>query len=273
MPLYRTLDPDQIIRTLEALELRISDRFPGAGLLAVCKELLQAASISKARIAALEAPHYVLRGISLATMVGGLLALVYIGTIIDIKRDAENLYGVLQGFDSAFNIIVLMGAGAIFLSSLESRWKRQRALEHLHELRSIIHVIDMHQLTKDPSRVSTVGVPTPNSPQRELSSFELARYLDYCSELLSLSAKVAALYAQGTRDPLVIETTSDLAQLTSNLSGKIWQKITMVQMHIGDRQPVSVVPSNWQPDAGKTPLAGAEHPIPSGSPADTDGVA
>ena len=32
----------------------------------------------------------------------------------------------------------------------------------------------------------------PSSPKRLLSPFELTRYLDYCSEMLSLAAKVAA---------------------------------------------------------------------------------
>ncbi len=227
--MYRTLNTDKIIATLEQLERRICDRFPGSGLSKVCIELTGIARETKARVAAVAAPNVALRAISSLSLLVGLVLLAYIATIIEVKRDAENLYGVLQGFDSAFNIIVLMGAGVLFLSGLESRWKRQQALSHLHELRSIVHVVDMHQLTKDPSRISTVGVATPNSPQRPLTPFELARYLDYCSEMLSLAAKVAALYAQGTKDPVVVETASDLGQITSNMSGKIWQKITLVQ--------------------------------------------
>ncbi len=190
--------------------------------LLVCGELLKVAHQSKARIAAIDAPNYLLRGISIAAMACGLLLLAYIATIIEVKRYTENLYGVLQGFDSAFNILVLMGAGALLLSGLESRWKRQQVLDHLHEVHSVIHVIDMHQLTKDPSRGPTASGNTTHSPPREMTAFELSRYLDYCSELLSLSARVAVLYAQGTRDAVVIQTTSDLGQATSNLSGKIW---------------------------------------------------
>ncbi|MCB1521970.1 MAG: hypothetical protein KDJ37_15550 [Hyphomicrobiaceae bacterium] len=240
--MYKRLDPHRIIATLEVLERRIAERFPGAGLTRVCGELLEAARESRSRIEQLEAPNYLLRTISFAATGVGILLLAYIGTIIEVKRDAENLYGVLQGFDSAFNIVVLMGAGAIFLSTLEARWKRQQAMAHLHELRSIIHVIDMHQLTKDPSRVSTVGVATRHSPQRPLSAFELSRYLDYCSEMLSLSAKVAALYAQGTKDQIVIDAASDLGQITANMSGKIWQKITMVQSQIEADLPAQTMP-------------------------------
>lgn len=241
--MYKTLNPDLIIATLAQLQQRIDERFPGAGLGGVCRELVETARESKTRMARISRPNYALRVISWLAMAAGLSMLGWIGAIIEVKRDAENLYGVLQGFDSAFNIVVLMGAGALFLSSLEARWKRGQALEHLHELRSIIHVIDMHQLTKDPSRVSTVGVATPNSPQRPLSPFELSRYLDYCSELLSLSAKVAALYAQGTKDPVVIETASDLGQITTNLSAKIWQKIMLVQQQMVADAPAASIPA------------------------------
>jgi len=38
-----------------------------------------------------------------------------------------------------------------------------------------------------------------------MTPFELGRYLDYCSEMLSLTGKVAALYAQDLDDPVVVE--------------------------------------------------------------------
>jgi len=227
--MYRTLNAEKIVSTLETLARRISERFPGAGLERVCLELLAIARESNARLLAVSRPNRALRtGIAIILAAGAGL-LVYVLSILEVKRDAENLFGVLQGIEAAVNIVVLVGAGVLFLTTLESRWSRQRALADLHELRSIVHVIDMHQLTKDPSTASQVNTSTPSSPQRTLTPFELTRYLDYCSEMLSLAAKVAALYAQGTRDPVVIETASDLGQITSNLSSKIWQKITLVQ--------------------------------------------
>jgi len=227
--MYRSLDPQCIIETIAQLERRIGERFPHSGLRRVCQELLLVARETKERIEAVCQPNLGLRAISIAMMIAGLALLGYVGTIIEVKRDADNLFGVLQGIDSAFNIMILMGVAALFLAGLESRWRRQRVLSHLHELRSIIHVIDMHQLTKDPSAQATVGTGTPSSPQRQLTPFELVRYLDYCSEMLSLSAKVAALYAQNTRDSVVIETEGDLAQITANMSAKIWQKISIVE--------------------------------------------
>jgi hypothetical protein len=86
----------------------------------------------------------------------------------------------------------------------------------------------MHQLTKDPSNVLAGGPSTPSSPKRGMDRFALTRYLDYCSEMLSLTNKLAALYAQHLPDAVVIDAVNDIEQLTTNLSGKIWQKITIL---------------------------------------------
>jgi hypothetical protein len=56
----------------------------------------------------------------------------------------------------------------------------------------------------------------------------LHRYLDYCSEMLSLTAKTAALCAEHSTDSVVLETISDIETLTTDLSNKIWQKISLL---------------------------------------------
>jgi hypothetical protein len=91
----------------------------------------------------------------------------------------------------------------------------------------------MHQLTKDPS---AFGAPrTSSSPDRTMTVFQLLRYLGYCSELLSLSSKVAALYADKLRDPVVVDAVGDIERLTTDLSQKIWQKIELVQQRAPTR--------------------------------------
>lgn len=236
--MYRTLNPDKIIETLVKLERRIGERFPGSGLSKVCAELVGVAKESKGKAAAAARPNIPLRaGIGIVLVLGAAL-FAYVATIIEIKRGTENLYGVLQGIEAAVNTLVLTGAGAFFLASLESRWKRQKAFLELHRLQSIIHVVDMHQLTKDPSRASKVGTETRSSPERTLTPYELTRYLDYCSEMLSLAAKIAALYAQATRDPVIIDSAQSLEQLTTNMSGKIWQKIRMAQELVPPAEPL-----------------------------------
>ena len=226
---YRSLDPDKIVQTLERLHQRISERFPEAGLAKVCKELEQVARDTRERARQIARPNELMRlGIAIV-IIAGVAAIAYVASIIDYKQSSDNLFGVLQGIEALINIIVLVGAAVFFLSTIESRWKRQKAIGHLHELRTIVHVIDMHQLTKDPSTTVGRGPRTPSSPTRTMTPFELVRYLDYCSEMYSLTAKVATLYAQSSRDSLVISTVTEIEQVTANLSAKVWQKITLIQ--------------------------------------------
>ena len=83
----------------------------------------------------------------------------------------------------------------------------------------------MHQLTKDPERLLIRGMETPSSPKGNLSATELMRYLDYCSEMLSLIGKLAALYVQKFDDPVALAAVNEVEELTTGLSRKIWQKI------------------------------------------------
>ena len=127
------------------------------------------------------------------------------------------------------NEIILIGAAIYFLLGLETRRKRARALAAIHVLRAMAHIIDMHQLTKDPERLSGGGLPdTPSSPERKMTPFELTRYLDYCSEMLAIISKIAALYVQNAGDPVTLAAVNEVQDLTGNLSQKIWQKIMIL---------------------------------------------
>jgi hypothetical protein len=147
---------------------------------------------------------------------------------MNVQVGTVEIFSVFQGVEAAMNIVVLSGAMLFFLVSLETRIKRRRSLSDLHRFRSIAHVIDMHQLTKDPSTILGGGAPTASSPKRTMSRFELTRYLNYCSETLSLTNKLAALYAQHLPDPVIIDAVNDIEDLTTNLCNKIWQKITIL---------------------------------------------
>jgi hypothetical protein len=72
--------------------------------------------------------------------------------------------------------------------------------------------------------------PTASSPVRTLSRAELVRYLDYCSEMLALISKLAALFPQPLQDPIVLDSVNDIETLTADLSRKIWQKITILEI-------------------------------------------
>jgi hypothetical protein len=79
----------------------------------------------------------------------------------------------------------------------------------------------------------SIGGSTPSSPARTLGRFELSRYLDYCSEMLSLTSKVAVLYAQSFPDTEVTDAVSDIERIAAGLSQKVWQKIMILQAAAG----------------------------------------
>jgi hypothetical protein len=138
----------------------------------------------------------------------------------------------VQSAESAINELIFLGLALFFLISLETRIKRHYALQALHRLRSIAHVVDMHQLTKDPAHLLSRFQSTSSSPERSLSRYELMRYLDYCAEMLALDSKIAALFAQNMDDPVILNAVNDMESLTQSLSGKIWQKIMIVDLSV-----------------------------------------
>jgi len=216
--MYQSLDPIRIIQTLDRLEARIGQRFPGSGLARLCAELSETARATTKRAAEIAAHNWPLRIAVGATIVGGLWALIGMIKFLHLENIETNV-GLLQSLEAAVNLLILFGAATWFLFGLDDRLKQHRALDQLHTLRSIAHVVDMHQLTKDPHAQSE---GPPMSPQ------DLTRYLDYCAEMLALIAKLAALYADRVRDPVVIDAVTELENLTTGLSRKIWQKITLI---------------------------------------------
>ncbi|MDZ4775672.1 MAG: hypothetical protein SGJ23_02690 [Alphaproteobacteria bacterium] len=235
---YHVINADHVIETIERLERRIGERFPGRGLAKVCTDFAAVARRDRDKVRELRKPYIWVRA-----GVGGVLALGALSLLFLLKEvkipsflrliQPENeegaLFDLFQGIDSAVNVMALLGVGLFFLLRHEERDKQRLALEDLFELRSLAHVIDMHQLTKDPTTLLAGATRTPSSPKDHMTAYELVRYLDYCSEMLSLVAKVGALYAQDVRDPVVIELVSDLEATTADMSREIWQKILLIE--------------------------------------------
>ncbi len=225
---YRTLDVSAILSTCERLSARIDERFPGSGLSNVGRELLELSRESGQRIDDIRKPLWPVR-IGAGLVLALILAIaIGVGVTAPMPTTRIELFSLLQFAETAINDMIFLGIAVFFLFTIEARLKRRKTLRALHQLRSIAHVIDMHQLTKDPEQLLSGGIDTSSSPQRTLSRFELARYLDYCSEMLSIVSKIAALYLQYLDDALVLGAANDIQNLTSALSSKIWQKIMIV---------------------------------------------
>jgi hypothetical protein len=225
---FRSLDPQKILITAERLERRIAERFPDRGLARVAREVASLARKVEREVTELAPPIWGLRLLIGAVVLAGAAVFLWVGSIIPLNQVGRDAIASVEGVEAAINTLLLAVLGLVALVRLEARVKRQRVARGLHELRSIIHVIDMHQLTKDPVTLSPDFEPTETSPRRTMTAVEMSRYLDYCSELLAITGKLAALYAQAVPDEGVASAVNDIELLGSSLSRKIWQKITLI---------------------------------------------
>lgn len=225
----QTLDERAIIRQLQALRNRSAERFPTRGLTQTIGHLLDMARPAAREATSLRKTHWPLRILSFVAIGSAIAGLIRLADFYEITLGGQsNATEFTQAVDAALNIILLSGVFIVFFVTLENRFKRTSALNGLYKLRAVAHVIDMHQLTKDPGWVAGQQ-RTASSPVRDLTDDQLLRYLDYCSEALSLTGKLGALYAQYFPDSTVISAVNDIEQLTTNLSRKIWQKIMLLQ--------------------------------------------
>ncbi len=218
---------DSIVDTTRRLEARVADRFPERGIHRIVRDLAALAADTGTRLERLNRPRWRAR-----LLVGGFVALaavlVIVAATVADNTSVDGLDEWLQIVESAIQDLVFVGAAGVFLYGVEGRLRRRDALADLHRLRSLAHVIDMHQLTKDPESLAAGYQPTASSPERVMTRADLGRYLDYCSEMLSLTSKLAALYSQQSTDPVVLGAVREIQELTLGLSAKIWQKLTIL---------------------------------------------
>jgi len=225
---YSELDVDQVLATLEVLAHRIDERFPNAGLRGVCQELQVVGQTAKEEVERSREPIWPLR-IGIFVLIGLMLAVVAIGIVsVRITDDTLHLTNLVDVVQNVIQDAVWLGLGVYFLIRFEASVKRNRVFGTLHKLRSLAHVIDMHQLTKDPVRITGALKDTDSSPKRQMTPFLLQRYLDYCSEMLALTGKIAALYLGEFHDPVVVTAVTEIEELSAGLSRKIWQKISSI---------------------------------------------
>jgi len=224
---YRQLDWQKIIETVQALQARIERRFPGSGLGRVVAQLSDIAKETVSRTEWIRKPHLLLR-LAAAVLSLAIVALLVLMLVHIRQYRFDDYSNFIQALDASISSVVFIGAAILFFVSWENRIKRRRALRAIHELRSLAHIVDMHQLTKDPES-SFSPVQNTTITKRRMTPFELNRYLDYCSDCLALISKIAALYVQGFEDPVLLDAVDDVEDLTAGFSRKIWQKLTILE--------------------------------------------
>lgn len=237
--IYRRLDSGLVAKTAHRLFERISERFPDSGLSRVSAELALTAEDAGKQTRALTRPYFGLRALVFLIIFGGIAAQVWGFTLVDWSalKDADDPLEFTPVLESALNILLLVAGGVWFLLTLEERVRRGRVQAWLHQLRALAHVIDMHQLTKDPTVILTPPEQrTRASPERTMTKFQLVRYLEYCAEMLALTGKLAAVMAGEADDHVIVAAASDVENLCTDLGREVWQKI-MILEELFDRSP------------------------------------
>lgn len=226
------LRPEPVIETVHRLRERVGARFPGRGvdrvageLVVLVEEVAASPVTSRNRVYAARFVSQVL--IAIVLVAAGFL---FVTAVRDAVADGPDRgFEWLPLVENAINDLVFAAIAVWFLHSVPERLQRHRALQLLHRMRSMAHIIDMHQLTKDPERLRGSFRPTDKSAApMGLTPDELEHYLDYCSEMLSLVSKTAALCAEESQDAVVLDTVSTIETLTVGMSRKIWQKIEVL---------------------------------------------
>jgi hypothetical protein len=217
--------------TVEHLERRIRARFGDRGLTRAALDLRRLvdevqteADQSHIR---LRRTTFLARATSI-TIAVATVALLGFSLRTAVREGLQNSQDWVPLIESVINDLVFSGIAMLFLWAFPERRERRTLLGLLHRLRSLAHVIDMHQLSKDPEQVMPTYRRTQQSVTHGLDAEQLHHYLDYCSELLSLTAKTAALCAEHSTDAVVLNTVSTLETMTTELSNKIWQKISLL---------------------------------------------
>ena len=237
---FAELDAAQIVKTIGGIQRRVDDRFPNSGLSRVCRRLGVIGDAAAVRARAISRPIWWLRAavwVGVAVVAVSLLATAFL--LAAPVRERMGFADFVQVLEAGINDVVLIGAALLFLVTIEGRIKRRRALAAVHELRALAHIIDMHQLTKDPERVlhPELLLLEPDGRHAGLTGFDLCRYLDYCGDMLSLIGKIAALYVQRFDDAAALAAVNEVETLCTGLTQKIWQKIMIVEAAGGANLP------------------------------------
>lgn len=229
---YREIDPTKLILTISKMADRVEEQFPSSGLSAVANEVAAVAEGTVARVAEIKKPRIGLRiavGVMVLLVVSGPLLFSF---LLSFSEEVNNLGDFLEATDAGLHMLLVLAGGIFFLVGMENRMRRNHALEALAEFRSLAHLVDLHQINKDPGLDLVVA---PEHDTRTVRSDEaLASYLDFSGDLLSIVGKLAAFYAQNLSDRVVLDAVNEIETLTSSLSNKLWLKILVLREMMPD---------------------------------------
>jgi hypothetical protein len=221
--MFRYVDDGKLLETANLVQRRINEAFPGSSLSEIAKEVVTMTDEAVPVARSIRQPNWWLRGGLI------LLPIVLVLAVWLAFRGEQAAPGdhpptmserILKAMDATKGGAVYICALFVFLFTLEVRWKRWTAFKAVHVLRGMAHLIDMHQLVRDPQKLRSPDANDKSSWTAE----GMDRYLRHSIELLALVSKIAHLYVQGLADSGAHAAVDGCESLITGLSQKIWQK-------------------------------------------------
>ena len=213
-----------IIERIETLSFRIHDRFPKSSLKEHSFLFRQFAKEFNDNIKSInKLSRWFKVWKILLIIVSVFLSSKLLLLLISQLSEPTNSEGSIPILDACFNMSFLFFGFFFFLMRLDTWYTRKKISLLLIELKNFIHVADMHQINKDPNHSHDDYIISDNSPSKNLTKFELQRYLDYTSEFISLTSKLSCLILDKSHaDQEMISRVTEVVILCNGINQKIW---------------------------------------------------
>ena len=228
------LDPDKLCNAIQKLQRLVKKRFPKSTFYKTTMKLSEVAEKAKAVAKdfggvkrAIWWTVIIIAPIALLFLMSSLL-LIYLP--IESKSTQTGLLDYSETIGLFVDWIILSVLGSLAIRKKYRLNRRKPAMQTLHQLRSIAHLIDLTQHNKNYQTVKDKTLPL----EKRMSAEDCIRYLNYSSQALSLTGKVAAIMIEDYNDSGVIAAVCELDTICNGISVKIWQKIETLQQYAED---------------------------------------
>lgn len=215
----KALDPELLVTHIQALRDQTRKIFPARSLPRYQDNLIGLATevrFTARKLSGRSPLDFLLPG--LIIFIALLIATVILVLFQFRVQMPESIVEIMEPLEASTNLAVLVAGTTYLMWRTVAERRRHRALSVLHKIRSQIHILDMTQLAKNLNEVE----------DDQLSLVDRIRYLDLCSQTVSLTAKVGALLITNFDDPIVISAVTEIETLSTGLSQKIWLKIDVL---------------------------------------------
>lgn len=217
----RKLDPKKLISTTQELVTWMKAEFPKAHLTSVAEEVGLVAREAMRKADSIRRANLWLR-LGIGLILGGTaIAFIHQLWVHPIKE-------ILHFLDMTKGVGMYAIAFIIFLATLEVRWKRRNCILAVHELRSVAHIIDMHQLSKDDA-VEQFRSRDDEPSDKTAHRTYVEKYLHACIVLLALVSKIGQLYIDHFPDPVATTSVNEFEETCHGFSMQIWSKINNLE--------------------------------------------